>query len=203
MCSARTGSTWGGTLTVLEPAAVLGGPSNALPVSSSTGLRRTVTVPAARSTSSQYRPSTSPRRSPHHAASSTAARYRGVIASTRATTSATEATVRSFARSEPAPGTWQGFLARIPSRTAVFRTARMNRYDWAIEVRPPLPRIASAYQVRTMYGVSWPSCTPSSGARCSRRLRRHVSRYLGPSPSSPTCWPSGARGRPLKHASAH
>jgi hypothetical protein len=96
-----------------------------------------------------------------------------------------------------------GVLGEIPSRTAVFRTARMNRYDWAIEVRPPLPRIASAYQVRTMYGVSWPSCTPSGGARCSRRLRRHVSRYLGPSPSSPTCWPSGARGRPLEHASAH
>src|SRR3954452_24088301 len=66
------------------------------------------------------------------------------------------------------------------SRTAVLRMARSNRYDWSIEVFPPRPRIAVAYQVRTSDGVRDLSGTWASGARWSRRLRSCVSRDLGP-----------------------
>jgi len=54
------------------PASVLGSASNAAPgdSSSSTRARRTVTVPASRSMSSRRNAMTSPRRSPHHVASS-------------------------------------------------------------------------------------------------------------------------------------
>ena len=76
----------------------------------------------------------------------------------------------SFARSAPAPGIWHGFLAIAPSRTAVFMTARRNRYDWAIEVFPPVPRRAAAYHSRTTgvviatYQPDEPTARKTSGA---------------------------------------
>jgi hypothetical protein len=83
-------------------ASVLGGASKARRVSrSSTRLVRTVTVPASRSMSCGVRAMISPRRSPHHAPSRTAARYLGVMDSMSATTWATEATGRFFG---PLPG---------------------------------------------------------------------------------------------------
>jgi hypothetical protein len=65
----------------------------------------------------------SPRRSPHHAPSRTAARYRGVIAPMSAATWATEATGRSLARSVPAPGMLAGLAGIALARTTVARTA--------------------------------------------------------------------------------
>ena len=86
ICSASTGRTCGGIVTVRLPASVFGSASNAAPeASSSTRFRRTDTRPATTSTSSRRSPSSSPRRRRHQAASSTAARYLGVMASTKAT----------------------------------------------------------------------------------------------------------------------
>jgi hypothetical protein len=65
----------------------------------------------------------SPRRSPHHAPSRTAARYRGVMAPMSAATWATEAIGRSLARSVPAPSMLAGLAGIAPSRTAVASTA--------------------------------------------------------------------------------
>jgi hypothetical protein len=92
------------------PALVFGALSNLRPVSNnSTRFRRTRTTFATRSTSAVASGHTSPRRTPHQAARRTAARYRGVMASTSLTISAGDAIGRSFAMSLPAPRIWHGF----------------------------------------------------------------------------------------------
>src|SRR5258706_1973621 len=54
----------------------------------------------------------------------------------------------------PAPAVWHRFFTIAPSRTAVFITARRNRYARWIDTRPPRPRSTEACHSRTTAGVS-------------------------------------------------
>jgi hypothetical protein len=169
MCSASTGKTCGGRATIRLPASVLGSASNdALVASSSTRFRRTITHSASRSTSSRRKPSTSPRRRPHQAARRTAARYLGVIASTRAATSAGDAMGRSLARSEPAPAIWIGAVRRALSRDRTrcprcpaSRCTTRCRHRQAVVARVPR-RARPAVRIRPQ---AWPGALHPR-ARC-------------------------------------
>src|SRR5258706_15061683 len=54
----------------------------------------------------------------------------------------------------PAPAVWHRFFTIAPSRTAVFITARRNRYARWIDTRPPRPRSTEACHSRRTAGVS-------------------------------------------------
>jgi hypothetical protein len=68
-----------------------------------------------------------------NAASSTSARYRSGITSTRATTWPTDRTGLSGDRSSPAPLTRQGFRCMMPSSTAVLMMAFISLQALATE----------------------------------------------------------------------
>jgi hypothetical protein len=69
----------------------------------------------------------------------------------------------------------------MASRTAVFHHGMQETVGLLDRGPAATPRIAAAYHSRTTAGVSAIIGTSSSGARCSRRFRKHVSGTSDPS----------------------